>query len=115
MKKVTFLIITLLVGSVAMFSFKKADVSTRYGGTASVRINLIEVQSNTGERKTLSSPSLNVSTTCMHYDKEGAKSSLLSKLESEANNKLAGIKYKVFYKNEWEYAGEVDYRIISCD
>ena len=43
MKKVQMLFLSMIVASVALFSFKSSNTVTRYGGTASVKINIVQV------------------------------------------------------------------------
>ena len=115
MKKVQMLFVAMIVASVALFSFKASTTATRYGGTASVKINIIQVVESSGVRTTLSSPTLNASESCSNLDAASAKSRLQRDLESQADSKKSGIAWKPFVKVEWEYANEISYRITTCD
>lgn len=105
----------IVASSVALFSFKSSTIGTRYGGTASVKINIVQVITHSGERKTISSPTLNASASCNNSDAAGAKSSLKLDLENQANSKKNAISFKPGVTNEWEFAEEISYRITTCD
>lgn len=111
MKKVQILIITLLVGSVALVSFKKTKMSTRYGGTASVTVKVVAVGSGdlgcwsrwvNSDTKAGDTRTIEVETSCSNYSSSDAKSKLLSliKDETECYERLAG---------------SIDYDIDTCD
>ena len=115
MKKTQILIISIIVASLALFSFKKAELATRYGGTASVKINIVQVVESSGVRTILSSPTLNASESCTNSNAANAKSRLQRDLESQADSKKSAIAWKPFVKVEWEYDSEISYRITTCD
>jgi hypothetical protein len=113
MKKVQILILTLLIGSVALFSFKSSTTATRYGGTGSVKITVYnKVYSSAavgyvrGEKA--SSSTINVTESCSHYDKASATSAIEREISRQANTKTRALQ-------EWDYDGSIDYRITSCD
>jgi hypothetical protein len=115
MKKLQILFITMTVASISLFSFKSSTIGTRYGGTASVKINIVQVIILNGERKILSSPTINVSETCNNSTAADAKKFLKANIESEANSKKDAISFKPGVTNEWEYAEEIRYSLTTCD
>lgn len=115
MKKAQILILTMIVASMALFSFKKAESGTSYGGSASVRINIVQVLKSNGERTTLSSPTLNATTSCTKFDAAAAKSELQRDLDRQADSKKSAVAWKPGADVVWEYAGEIDYRINTCN
>jgi hypothetical protein len=115
MKKVQMLFVAMIVASVALFSFKSSTTATRYGGTASVKINIVKVIERNSERTTVSSPTLNATESCSDSDAAGAKSSLKVDLERQADSKKNAMSFSPGVKYEWEYANEISYRITTCD
>ena len=113
MKKTQILIVALLVGLVALFSFKKAEVDTWYGGAGSAKITVYN-QKYSSEKagyvrgeKAFSS-TINSNVTCAYRDKSAAMEAIESDIERQAGNKI-----KLF--QEWDYDSSIDYNIKQCD
>lgn len=89
MKKVQILLVTLLVASVAFFSFKPKS-STRYGGTASVTVKVESVtassnlscwsQWNASGKKAGETRVIEVSVSCNSSSSSDAKTRLLNEI-----------------------------------
>lgn len=103
------LIVTIIVASVALFSFKSSTTARKYGGSGSVKIDIFgkNILGDKGEKK--STITLNATVSCFEYDAAAVKEKLQKELEYQARNKINAL------KETWEYAGEIDYRINSCD
>lgn len=86
MKKTQIFIISLIVASLALFSFKKAELATKYGGTASVTVKVgkqtaptcwdASMKAREGDTRVIE-----VSTSCNHSNSTAAKENLKREIE----------------------------------
>lgn len=107
MKKVQILLVTLLVGSLAFFSFKIPTNSTRYGGTASVTVKVgkqtaptcwdASMKAREGDTRVIE-----VSVSCNSSTSSDAKTRLLDDIKNEM---------KCYEK----MSSSVTYDIDTCD
>jgi hypothetical protein len=109
MKKVQILFITMIVASsVALFSFKSSTNATKYGGSGSVKIDIYKTFLGKKTEKS-NTVTLNATVSCFERDAVAAKQAIQRELETKASQKIKAL------EETWEYAGEIDFRINSCD
>lgn len=118
MTKSLILLFAFILSAGALVSFKE-KYATSYGGSASVRINVVEVYSfpNASPKRTiLSSPTLNATENCIYSSSSKAKEVLKQALELQAYSKVNNVnRSKAFTTYEYEFDGSIDYRIDSCN
>jgi hypothetical protein len=107
MKKVSILLTTILIVSMALMSFK-TKTATKYGGTASVRVKVVQADYNCNMKKVLNKAKdgdtriIEVSVSCDYSTISDAKAALKSKIDYE----------KKCYE---ELANSIDYSPDSCN
>jgi hypothetical protein len=107
MKKVTILITMMLVASISLVSFKN-KTGTSYGGSASVKVKVVDADYNCTMRKVLDKVSngdtriIEVTTSCIYSDVAKAKESLKREIEYQT---------KCYEK----LATSIDYDITTCN
>ena len=108
MKKTQILIISIIVASMALFSFKSFTNDTRYGGTGSVKIDIYKTFLGKKTEKK-NSITLNVTISCTERNASAAKTAIQRELETKASQKIKAL------EEAWEYADEIDYKISTCE